>query len=104
MTCLIDNLKVEGGNLYGRKDAWCQWEQISLSSIEDAREHGPGRPMIEIQTTTSVFKVTASNEQYPLVTKFIEQNTNFNLSSSFTHKLNHFLFQRDLFGRCRKRL
>ncbi len=73
--------------------------RVFLCPVLRMKEYGPGRPMIEIEATGRIFTVTATNEKYSLVTAFIARNTDFDLTNSFTHKLNCFLFQKDIFGR-----
>lgn len=85
-------LRTEGDALYGKRFLR-SWGRIEPENITRVRVYGWNNPFLKIWTRQGSFIVGARSKEYERVVEYIERHTGFQLSGTFTHRYNIFLYR-----------
>jgi len=96
MDIFITSLKIAENVLYGKKNKDC-WERIYPKQIKNVKEYGFSNPFLQIITDNKKYNIGIFCKDFDKIIDFIENNTNFRIKQSFTHKFNQIFFKKKLF-------
>jgi len=92
MAVFSANLRLVQGELCGRTWPWRPYQRIRPEDILEVREYCFGNALLEVRTKAGCYKIGAWRGHFDEIVSFIESNTRFRVSDTWTHRVNRLFY------------